>query len=330
MRGVMPAQVLAMIESELERQGKCTRLGEYFDLICGTSTGAIIAIGMGLGMSARDIAQLYLDHAADIFPPRSMVRKLTRASRKKSFYDSRVLGTFLAEAYDKVAGQSPAVLGNAITRLCIPSYDIEHDEVHFFRNYKVSSAADDRNAPAKDVALASSSAPGMYSSHRFSFTTEGGDAVSYSRLIDGGTMVNTPTLIGYTEATRHLGVPESELAILSLGTGNCHFVNAPTDIFARYWFYFKDGVGKKAQTMQLVDLLLSSQASYTHAMMLQLQQGATPEQPRFVYERIQPVYENTQRLPIDAATPQQLNNMQQIGIRLFQECWNSRIAKFFQ
>ena len=53
-RGVFPAAFLARLEEHLEQP-----IGSYFDLIAGTSTGGIIAIGLGLGLAAKDILRLY-------------------------------------------------------------------------------------------------------------------------------------------------------------------------------------------------------------------------------------------------------------------------------
>lgn len=42
-------------------------LSEYFDLISGTSTGGIIALGLALGLSAKDILALYEEEGPAIF-----------------------------------------------------------------------------------------------------------------------------------------------------------------------------------------------------------------------------------------------------------------------
>src|SRR4051812_1061816 len=65
-RGVLPASVLAEIESRLLNGASA---GAYFDLICGTSTGGIIALGLATGISAARLAHLYREHGEAIFPP---------------------------------------------------------------------------------------------------------------------------------------------------------------------------------------------------------------------------------------------------------------------
>ena len=66
-RGLIPAKVLAELERELKVKNPDKPLYEYFDLICGTSTGAILAIAISLGIPAKDLAKFYKEHAQTIF-----------------------------------------------------------------------------------------------------------------------------------------------------------------------------------------------------------------------------------------------------------------------
>jgi patatin-like phospholipase/acyl hydrolase len=67
---------LAKIEDAID--GKVV---EHFDLITGTSTGGILALGLGLGQSAESMLGFYQEKAAKIFPStgvRAMVRQVVR------------------------------------------------------------------------------------------------------------------------------------------------------------------------------------------------------------------------------------------------------------
>ncbi len=70
-RGVITLEVLARVESMLRREragGDATfRLADYFDYIAGTSTGAIIAAGLSLGMSVAEISHFYHTGAHQMF-----------------------------------------------------------------------------------------------------------------------------------------------------------------------------------------------------------------------------------------------------------------------
>jgi uncharacterized protein len=58
----------AAFHAEVERRNPGTPLASHFDLICGTSTGGIIALGFGLGLSARDILKFYRTEGPKIVP----------------------------------------------------------------------------------------------------------------------------------------------------------------------------------------------------------------------------------------------------------------------
>ena len=67
-RGVISVAFLERIEAILSAQaGGDIRLGDWFDLIGGTSTGAIIAAGLALGHSAEEIRRFYEELAPKVF-----------------------------------------------------------------------------------------------------------------------------------------------------------------------------------------------------------------------------------------------------------------------
>jgi patatin-like phospholipase/acyl hydrolase len=71
-KGAFPAAVLAKLEQDI---GKAAV--DYFDLIAGTSTGGIIALGLGLGKSTGEIVEFYRQHGPTIFPCSSLVEHAT-------------------------------------------------------------------------------------------------------------------------------------------------------------------------------------------------------------------------------------------------------------
>ena len=78
LRGMFSAALLARLEEDLD-----LRVVDHFDLIAGTSTGGIIALGLGLGLSPREILQFYTDHGPRIFRDRSRLRGLRHLLRAK-------------------------------------------------------------------------------------------------------------------------------------------------------------------------------------------------------------------------------------------------------
>ena len=61
-KGVFAASFLAELEKTLGEP-----LVDHFDLISGTSTGGIIALGLGMGLSAAEILSFYESHGPKIF-----------------------------------------------------------------------------------------------------------------------------------------------------------------------------------------------------------------------------------------------------------------------
>ena len=181
-RGILPATVLMYIEKVAGRP-----CHELFDLVCGNSTGGIIACGIARPMAATKIRALYSEQGPEIFRPRWPVYSRWLAAPK---YDHRPLETILKEKL----GNQP--FRAAVTRCMVVSYDIRARRPVFFKSWK------DRLA-MWEVARATSAAPSYFRPH--------------GALIDGAMVANNPALCAFAEARRLW--PEHELTILSLGCG---------------------------------------------------------------------------------------------------------------
>ena len=90
-RGVIALEVLLEIEQILGAGRSEFRLADYFDYIAGTSTGAIIATGLSLGMSVRQLLDFYQEKGALMFDHASLLRRF----RQK--FDDRNLASMLQE-----------------------------------------------------------------------------------------------------------------------------------------------------------------------------------------------------------------------------------------
>lgn len=127
---MFPASTLTAIERSLCGGDSA---GRYFDLITGTSTGGIIALGLSVGLRASDILEMYREHGALIFPPcrgpLAGMRKQLRAARRLLRYSYE--REPLEQALTQVLGDR--VLGDAERRLCIPSFQGNFTEVHVFK-----------------------------------------------------------------------------------------------------------------------------------------------------------------------------------------------------
>src|SRR4051812_3834382 len=77
LKGLFSAAVLEALEQDLDAQ-----LIDHFDLIVGTSTGGLIALGLGAGLSPTEIVDFYVSRGPEIFPRRGWVRQLVTAKHR--------------------------------------------------------------------------------------------------------------------------------------------------------------------------------------------------------------------------------------------------------
>lgn len=77
-RGLISVEVLCRIETLLREQTQTPDLllCDYFDLIAGTSTGAITAALLATGHSAADVRRFYEEEALELFRPASLLNRL--------------------------------------------------------------------------------------------------------------------------------------------------------------------------------------------------------------------------------------------------------------
>ena len=202
-RGIIPAMVIAAIEKKMGKPAQA-----LFDLMVGTSTGGILALGLsrpGSGrqaqFSARRVVKLYEEQGGKIFEY-SLWRKL------------RTVGGILEEAYshevlEDILGKyfAGATLGDCEVPTMVTSYDIQNRRTVFLKSWH----ADHQSLLCRDAARATSAAPTYFEPKPL----DTGDAASV--LIDGGIFMNSPSVSAYAEARKLF--PEDPIAVLSLGTG---------------------------------------------------------------------------------------------------------------
>ena len=186
-RGLFSAALLTSIEEDLR-----TTIVDHFDLIAGTSTGGIIALGLGLGMRPREIVEFYLRHGSRIFRNPLEARTLRQWFRAK--YSAAPLARALRDVFKDQS------LSQSTKRLVIPAYNLGEDDVYIFRTPHHERLRRDYRVPAWKI---------FFPSCR---------EVDRLRLIDGGVWANNPAMTALVEAVGTLGIGISSIRILSLGT----------------------------------------------------------------------------------------------------------------
>lgn len=203
-RGIVPAVILSEIQKRLG-----TDLYNVFDLIAGTSTGGIIALGIGTACkdgrpySPDELLQLYVESGPSIFN-KNLLTTEKELIRPKYSPDG------LEAALEKFFGD--VEFKTALTPLLISSYDLQGQLPFFFKSQKIT-AHPNYNWPIVSIARATSAAPTFFPP----FPLVRGDE-NYA-LVDGGVYVNNPSMAAYAEA-RSLYGNEAQFVVVSAGTGN--------------------------------------------------------------------------------------------------------------
>ncbi len=211
-RGVFPAAFLAGLE---RRYLGGESVARHFDLIAGTSTGGILAVGLGAGITATELRDLYVHRGCEIFPPirpralEGVLRRFRGACQVFKYrYDRKALKGILQETL------GDRRFGEAQTRLCIPSFDGRYGEVYIFKTPHHPDFRKDGRESMTKVAEATSAAPTF-----FRPLEDGG----YT-FVDGGVWANNPVMIGLVDALTCFTVKAEQVRILSLGCGDDPYI----------------------------------------------------------------------------------------------------------
>ncbi|MFE9276817.1 CBASS cGAMP-activated phospholipase [Paenibacillus glucanolyticus] len=279
-KGVFPVAFLAELEEQLGEP-----IVEYFDLVVGTSTGGIIALGLGLGFSAKEMLSFYESYGPNIFLPKKqgfwagLARRITTGYADMLFdtkYDAKVL----KNALDGLFGNR--IIGNSKVRLVIPSFNIQKGMVRMYKTRHHPRFELDWKKSAVEAALATAAAPLYFQTFR---------TASGVPLVDGGVFANNPIGLAAVEAVGVLKWNPEELLILSLGC-----TEEPFDINLE-----KENLGVADWKMGLIEVFMRSQSSSSYGIATLLAENHT--------------YHNVYRInPITPSKLYALDGVKRIGL----------------
>lgn len=208
-RGIIPALLLATIEDQTKRP-----ICELFDLIAGTSTGGILALGLTkpgadgkIEHSAQSLIGLYEAEGRTIFPPPSILGREIGLIRGAKYPASGIDQTLI-----KYFGETR--LKEALKPVLVPSYDLEKQIPIFFKSEN-ARAHEDYDFRMRDVARATSAAPTYFPPAKIDTS----DPLNYFSLVDGGVVAGNPAMCAYAEAVNMGKVDAGGVLMVSLGTG---------------------------------------------------------------------------------------------------------------
>jgi len=305
-RGIIPGQILVALEDKLKKldNNPDGKIGDYFDLIAGTSTGGILTCiylcpskedPKRPRFNAKEAVDLYLERGDEIFDISFWQKVRSGGGITDEKYDE----SELEEALNDYMGE--LMIKELIKPSLISSYDIKNRKAHFFKSHRARTDKN-YNFLVREAARATSAAPTY-----FEVAKVKSEAMITYPLIDGGVFVNNPALCAYAEARtqkfdRFRNKPKAaDMVILSLGTGN---VDKP------YYYKKAKNWGAIEWIVPIIDIMMSGVAETVHYQLNQIYDAVgKPEQ----YLRISPELGKANSA-MDDASMKNLQELKNAGI----------------
>lgn len=198
-RGLYTATVLKHLEEQLGMP-----LARRFDLICGTSAGGLLALGLAAEIPAIQLQAMFQEHGGRIFSRPTGLRRLL-GPWKMAKYSPDGLKAVLTEKFGDLT------LGDLKHRVLVPTVNYSKGSGQFFKTPHSPQFSMDFGHRLVDVGLATAAAPTYFPMHRI------GEEGVYA---DGGLVGNSPGFFGLHEAHHALGVPRGpgSVRVLTIGT----------------------------------------------------------------------------------------------------------------
>lgn len=203
-KGLYSSRILEHFEDRFN-----CNIADHFDLICGTSTGGLIALGLSLNIPVGLISNLYYRRGKQIFPQRNSFL----SSLKQVFLRSKYDNSELKKALEEIFGNR--TLADSRCLLCIPAFSLTDGRPFIFKyDHNEGNLRRDSKTKYVDIALATSAAPAYLPIVTI-------DSYDQKQFIDGGVYANNPTLVGVIEALRYFvgkGKKFQKLMVMSISS----------------------------------------------------------------------------------------------------------------
>lgn len=305
-RGILPGMILVELEKKLQKLSKkpTSRLADYFDLVAGTSTGAILCSAYVYPdakgkpkYSAQEAVNFYLEDGDDIFDVGvwKAIGSLGGVSDEK--YSAKELERVLKTAFGETK------ISELLKPTCFVSYDVSRRQPIIFKQH--SAVAKNMNFLVRDALRGTSAAPTYFEAARiYSLPPLAQKFV----LVDGGVVANDPALCAYSEAIKFSNVAGiKDMIIISLGTGKK---------LQSYSFSEVKDWGPFGWAKPAIDIALEGGPQMTAYYLQQI--ASTVDDAKSKYFRIQPeLYDADPAL--DNASRENLEKLRNAGIKNAQE-----------
>ncbi|SMC46921.1 patatin-like phospholipase family protein [Moheibacter sediminis] len=309
-RGIITCIILRYIEEQLQKyDDPNAKLGDYFDLISGSSTGGLIA-SILLVPNSQKKAKYSIEKALELYAEKGEsifnVKLWQKIINPFGVLDERISEKELEKQLNEFFGNLK--LSEFIKPCLITSYDTENRRAKLFNTLDGEDLVD--NFYVKDVCRATSAAP-TYFEPAYITSLYG---QTYT-LIDGGVYANNPTLCAYAEARK---IPfakvlkdelkpdypiVNEMIIISIGTGT---------VLKPYSHRELKNAGKIKWIQPLIDMLLSANAETVDYQILQMYETLGVRN-KLNYHRINPALKNASS-EMDNASKKNIEALIQAGL----------------
>jgi uncharacterized protein len=212
------------------------RFADRFDLFAGTSTGAILATGLALGLPASRLVSLYEDLGPKVFQPRRFPSPWWRAAYPLAPLKEALRCAFGTQTLGDIHAKGKGIL--------VTAYNLSMGSVRIFKTDHAPDLSLDSGLLASDVALASAAAPTYFPV----FSLMNPVSRVKENFCDGGVVANAPALIAFAEAVSTLQALPGQVRLLSISTprktlqepprhrafldrGRLHWVRSLPDVF---------------------------------------------------------------------------------------------------
>jgi patatin-like phospholipase/acyl hydrolase len=193
MRGIFTASALTALERDLE-----VCIADHVDLIVGTSTGALIGLGIAAGKSPAEMLDFYEVNGPKIF---RRPRRLSRPWRPK--YDRTILDQLLLQEFGELT------LNDLSTPVCITAHELVAGTTRVWKDDHHPDLSGGGRQLVWKVAAATAAAPTYFAPFQIN------EADSH---VDGGIWANNPAMVGVAEAVHYGGRRLEDIHLLSVGT----------------------------------------------------------------------------------------------------------------
>jgi patatin-like phospholipase/acyl hydrolase len=244
------------------------------DLIAGTSTGGLLALGIARGLPLEEIRQLYIEDGPEIFDDSWIDDVLDLGKLRGADYETGPM----RRVFRRVLGKD-TTLGDLGKNVLITAFDLDNEDPDptkrtwkpkLFHNFP--GGDNDSDVLAYKAGLYTAAAPTYFP--------------SVDGYVDGGVYANNPSMcaLAQTQDERCFDPPTpiSEIVLLSLGTGtSLYYIKKKKDVDWGYVQWVKP----------LISLMLDGISGIAHYQCKQML--------RTRYHRLAPVFPPKMSIPMD-------------------------------